>query len=112
MSYAMALSSQGAPYLVADPLPERRISTAPLRHEPPSKMMLRVALELAHPLAGDAELRTQLGQGRWLFLVQPVAAHQDVPLTGRHLTNPLLKEGVLHLPDHLIGHLRGSLVFD
>src|SRR5215207_10281924 len=100
MLYAMVFSSQTAPTLIAYPLPGR-ISTASFRHEPSSETPLRAALELAHPLAGYAEFNAQLGQRRWLPLVQPVAAHQDVPLTGRHLTNPLLKEGVLHLPDHL-----------
>ena len=89
-----------------------RVSTTPIRRKSPSKTSLCLTLELAHPLTGDAELRAQLGQGRWLPLVQPVAAYQDMPLTGRHLSHRLLELGVLHLPDHRLWHLRGLLVLD
>jgi hypothetical protein len=99
------------PSPIVDQLP-RRVSTTPLRRESPSKTSLCLTLELAYPLTGDAEFSTQLGQGRWLPLVQPVAAYQDMPLPIRHLTNSLLKEGVLHLPDDHLGHLLGLLVLD
>src|SRR5829696_9504790 len=106
MFYARTFSSR-APSLVADPLPEP-VPAAPLRHEPPSKTMLRVALELAHPLSRNAQLVAELGQGRRLPLVQPVPAYQDVPLADRHPYHRLLKLGVLHLLDHRFLHLPGS----
>ena len=80
----MALSSQ-APSWVTDPLPGC-ISTAFLRHhEPSSKTKLRRTLELAYPHAGDAELSTQLGQGRRLSAIQPIPAYQNTPLPILHL---------------------------
>ena len=59
--------------------------TALCRRESSAKATLRLTLELAYPLAGDAELGAQLGQGRRLSAVQPVAAYQDVPLRSLHL---------------------------
>jgi hypothetical protein len=51
-SYAMAFSS-AVPLLVTDPLPGL-VYTAPFRRESSSKALLRVALELAHPLSRNA----------------------------------------------------------
>jgi hypothetical protein len=74
------------PSLVVDPLPGR-FSTTPPRYELSSKTVLRAALELAYPLAGDPQLGAKLSQGRRSSLVEAVAAHQDVPFTGRDLSH-------------------------
>jgi hypothetical protein len=88
----------------------RRTSTALFWRESSSKATLRLTLEMAYPLAGNAEFVAERGQGRRLSVVQPVPAHQDVPFTGRHLSHRLPESGVLHLPDHRLGYLRGPLV--
>ncbi len=77
------LSSQ-LPWSVAVPS-LGRTPTAPFRRESSSKAKLRLTLELAYPLAGDAEFGTQLGEGRRLSAVQSVPAYQDASLTIRHL---------------------------
>jgi hypothetical protein len=98
--------------LVASCLLGGNPTAAPLRRESPSKAALRVALELAYSLAADAEFVAEFDQGRWLPGVQPVPAHQDVPLTGRHLIYRLPESCVLHILDHRLGHLRSLLVLD
>ena len=73
---------------------------------------LGLTLQLPDPLAGDAELLAELGEGGGVAVAEAVAPYQDVPVTLGEPPDGLLEGADLHLPYHRARHLRGPLVLN
>ncbi len=73
---------------------------------------LRLTLELADALPGDAELLAKLRKCGGILLIETVAPDQDVPVALGESLYGLAKLGRLHLQHYSTGRVRGPLVLD
>ena len=63
---------------------------------------LRLALELADALSGDAERTAQLREGRCALIVEVIATDQDVPIAIGEPPYSLAELSHLHLAHHAV----------